>query len=74
MEAFLFTLPSKSRLGYNLIAMAATGQLKIYEPLDKEQQRDRDRLLRELETARYERRGTELMSFAVRPRRAATTT
>ena len=45
--------------------MAGTGRLKIYQPVDEEQQRHRGRLLREPETARYELRGMELMSFAV---------
>jgi hypothetical protein len=62
---FTFTLPSKSRLGYNLLAFAGTGRLKLYQPVDEEQQRHRGRLLRELETARYELKGMETLTFFV---------
>ena len=65
VEPFVFTLPSKSRLGYTLIAVAGTGRLTLYRPLDDEQARHRGRLLRELETARYELKGMETLSFSV---------
>ena len=58
-------LPSKSRLGYSLLAFAGTGRLKLYRPIDHEQQRHHGRLLRELETARYELKGMEQFTFFV---------
>jgi hypothetical protein len=64
-EQFTFTLPSKSRLGYTLLAFAGTGRLKLYQPVDDEQTRHRGRLLRELETARYELKGMETLTFSV---------
>jgi hypothetical protein len=65
VEPFTFTVPSKSRLGYNLLAFAGTGRLKVYQPMDEEQARHRGRLLRELEAARYELRGMETLAFSV---------
>jgi hypothetical protein len=65
VEPFVFTLPSKSRLGYTLLAFAGTGRLKVYRPVDEEQARHRGRLLRELEAARYELRGMETLTFSV---------
>jgi hypothetical protein len=41
VEQFTFTLPSKSRLGYNILAFAGTGRLKLYQPIDDEQARRR---------------------------------
>ena len=55
----------QSRLGYNLLAFAGTGRLKLYQPIDEEQQRHHGRLQRELETARYELKGMEQLSFFV---------
>ena len=66
VEPFVFTMPSKSRLGYNLLAFAGTGRLKLYaQPADEELQRHRARLLRELEAARYALKGMETLSFGV---------
>jgi hypothetical protein len=47
------------------LACAGTGRLKVYRPVDEEQARHRGRLLRELETARYELRGMETLTFSV---------
>jgi hypothetical protein len=65
VEQFTFTLPSKSRLGYNLLTFAGTGRLKVYQPADDEQARQWGRLLRELEAARYELKGMETLTFSV---------
>jgi hypothetical protein len=65
VEPFVFTLPSKSRLGYILLALAGTGRLEVYRPVGDEQARHRGRLLRELEAARYELRGIETLTFSV---------
>jgi hypothetical protein len=50
------------------LAFAGTGRLKVYRPVDEEQTRHRGRLLRELETARYELKGTEQLTFFVSAR------
>lgn len=65
VEPITFTLPSKSRFGYNLLAFAGTARFKLYQPVDEQQQRHHGPLQHELETARYELKGIETLTFFV---------
>ena len=61
----MFTAPGKSRLGFNLLAMAGTVRVHLYRPVDEEARRHRGRMDREIERARYELRGTGQLAFYV---------
>jgi len=63
VEQFVFTTPSKSRLGYNLLSAVNGGRLKIYT-----QNADHDTITecwRQLKAARYDMRAQQTMNFYV---------
>ncbi len=62
VESFVFTAPSKSRLGFTLLAMAGTGRCRIYK---QDGSAARCRLQQEIESARYELAANEQMRFFV---------
>ena len=64
VEQFVFTAPSKSRLGFLLLGMINTGRCTVYAPDGSE---DARALWREVELARYEMRANEVLRFFVDP-------
>jgi hypothetical protein len=62
VEAFVFTGPSKSTLGFGLLAAVGTGRCRMYGADDSEDWRQ---VKREVEHARYELMGNEQMRFSV---------
>ena len=62
MESFVFTAPSKSRLGFALLAMAGTGRCRFYRQDGSNAWRQAQR---EVESARYELGVNEQMRFFV---------
>jgi len=64
VNSFVFTAPSKSRLGFTLLAMAGTGRCRLYQHDDAGHWL---RLKHESEAARYELGANEQMRFFVPP-------
>ena len=62
VEQFVFTAPSKSRLGFALLAMAGTGRCRLYRQDGSEAWRQ---ARREIESARYDLGVNEQMRFFV---------
>jgi len=62
VEQFVFTAPSKSRLGFTLLGMINTGRCRVYAGDGSEEYRA---LRAEAEAARYEMRANEQMTFYV---------
>jgi hypothetical protein len=62
VESFVFTAPSKSRLGFTLLAMAGTGRCRLYRQDGGDA---RQQVQREIESARYELATNEQMRFFV---------
>jgi hypothetical protein len=54
----------KSKLGFNLLAMAGTGRCRLYR---RDGSADSERMWHEVEKARYELKGEETMKFFVPP-------
>jgi hypothetical protein len=62
VESFIFTAPSKSRLGFTLLAMTGTGRCRLYR---HDGSTSWTRLQHEVESARYELGANEQMRFFV---------
>jgi hypothetical protein len=62
VEPFVFTAPSKSRLGFTLLAMAGTGRCRVYR---NDGSGPWAQLRREVDSARYELGANEQMRFSV---------
>ena len=62
VEPFVFSAPSKSRLGFLLLAMAGTGRCRLYRP---DGSSDAMRVWHEIAAARYELAGNEQLRFSV---------
>ena len=62
VEPFVFSAPSKSRLGFLLLAMAGTGRCRLYRDDGSPEARQAQA---EIVAARYELAGSEQMRFSV---------
>jgi len=62
VESFVFTAPSKSRIGFNLLAMAGTGRCRLYR---RDGSTDWLAFASEIEKARYDLGANEHMRFYV---------
>ncbi len=64
VEKFVFTSPSKSKLGYDLLGMANTGRLSLYADDDSPEWRQ---CQREISACRYWLRANEQLQWSVPP-------